>query len=808
MGNNFSCKLPYYRCVLTFLAAMLIFSGTASADTYYVSTTGSDSNSGTIDYPFESLTAAMSAASAGDTIYLREGTYDFSSKLSISESGTSSAMITVSGYAGETAVLDFSGTSTGTRGIELSGNYWHLYNFIVQNAGDNGIYITGTNNIVELIVTRYNQDSGIQLHTGAADNLILNCDSYLNYDPSNHGENADGFATKFGLGIGNILRDCRAWSNSDDGYDCWNSNPPSEAVTFDGCRSFRNGIDHWNEGSSFAGDGNGFKLGAGAGAHLLINCVAYDNPHNGIDVNGNTTGVHVYNCNAIMNGTSSGTNFRFDEYNSAHVLRNNLSYPASEIIYDDIDDEYNSWNGFTVSESDFVSLDPTGIDGPRQADGSLPESSFMQLAAGSSLIDSGIDVGLPYEGSAPDLGACEFTGQEYPPAAPTGLAASIGCEKVALDWDDNGETDITGYNVYRSTTPSGTYTIAPNASGLTASDYTDTDVVYTTTYYYVVTAINESLLESAYSDQVSARPTVYGDFIVNRAVDDADLDYLAALWLDDDCQLTGSADLGDDCIVNLTEFAAFAQNFGFIEQDTAPPSAPTALAAYAGDLVVTLDWNDSTEEDLDGYNVYRSLTSGGDYELLNDTIVTASEYTDDTVANGTTYYYIVTAVDASSNESYDSNEAFATPTVEDIEIIIQEYETGFCSLVSDAEIDGIDSDHSGYTGDGFTNTANQNGAGINYSVNILTPGTYAFIWKYASASGNRTANLIIDGSVEAAVDFPASGDWTAWVDTTGAEITLTAGMKEIRLEATTSSGLANIDYMQVTGPNLEAAACP
>jgi unsaturated rhamnogalacturonyl hydrolase len=92
-----------------------------------------------------------------------------------------------------------------------------------------------------------------------------------------------------------------------------------------------------------------------------------------------------------------------------------------------------------------------------------------------------------------------------------------------------------------------------------------------------------------------------------------------------------------------------------------PPSAPTGLTATAGNDMVTLDWNDNSEADLDGYNVYRSLTSGSGYGKLNVTLLSTSDYVDNTAINGTTYYYVVTAADTNGNESSNSNEATATP---------------------------------------------------------------------------------------------------------------------------------------------------
>ena len=90
-----------------------------------------------------------------------------------------------------------------------------------------------------------------------------------------------------------------------------------------------------------------------------------------------------------------------------------------------------------------------------------------------------------------------------------------------------------------------------------------------------------------------------------------------------------------------------------------PPAAPTGLVATAGAGQVTLDWNDNVEPDLQKYNVYRSTTAGGPYSLIVQPV--SSAYTDTGLVNGSTYYYVVTAVDNASQESGNSNEASATP---------------------------------------------------------------------------------------------------------------------------------------------------
>src|SRR5208282_1657966 len=87
-----------------------------------------------------------------------------------------------------------------------------------------------------------------------------------------------------------------------------------------------------------------------------------------------------------------------------------------------------------------------------------------------------------------------------------------------------------------------------------------------------------------------------------------------------------------------------------------PPSAPTGLVATAGNAQVMLTWTASTG--ASSYNVKRSTTNGGPYSTVNSPTVT--NYTDSGLTNGTTYYYVVTAVN-SSGESGPSSQASATP---------------------------------------------------------------------------------------------------------------------------------------------------
>lgn len=133
---------------------------------------------------------------------------------------------------------------------------------------------------------------------------------------------------------------------------------------------------------------------------------------------------------------------------------------------------------------------------------------------------------------------------------------------------------------------------------------------------------------------------------------------------------------------------------------------------------------------------------------------------------------------------------------------IQENTTGFCS------VDGtIDSNNAGYTGSGFANSTNAAGAGVNWRV-TASAGTYTLTWRYSNGGGSdRPGRVLVDGaSVVSSLSFPASTDWTTWT-TVSATVTLSAGTHTLRLEATGSGGLANIDNISVTGPSVQPAAC-
>ncbi len=420
---------------------------------YYVAPTGSsDSNNGSIGSPFATFGKAISLANPGDTIFARGGTYNLNSTLEITKAGATNNPINLQAYPGETPILDFSTQpySSSSRGLKLStgADWWHIKGLTIEHAGDNGFYTGANHGVFEQMVTRYNRDTGFQIHDSASYNLILNCDSYENYDAPNLGENADGFAAKSSsVGPGNIFRGNRSWGNADDGFDVYYT--VNYGILVDNCWTFDNGIDLWGVGEFYQGDGNGYKLGNPGGPSVVVNSLAVDNAHNGMDINGSVAAVKVFNSTSFRNSR----NWRFDQPISAQVLKNNISYLGDNFNSIDpaVSDSFNSWNGgVSLNNDDFESLSRIvdGVDllkAPRQADGSLPDlGGFLHLAAGSDLIDAGTPISftfngvtynLSYNGLAPDLGAFE-----YVPAGP------------ALPGDYNGDNivDAADYTVWRN----------------------------------------------------------------------------------------------------------------------------------------------------------------------------------------------------------------------------------------------------------------------------------------------------------------------------------------------------------------------
>jgi pectate lyase len=284
----------------------------------------------------------------------------------------------------------------------------------------------GSRNRFEQLALHDGMGNGWYL-TGGSSNLVLNCDAYNNrgLDGGSLG-NTDGFGChpNSSSGRGNIIRGCRAWFNSDDGYDLINA---KAAVTIDHCWSFYNG--YFTNFVDSTGDGNGFKSG-GYGLngtappnpvprHVTQFCLAVRNRANGFYANHHTGGLNWFNDTAYRNGVNYDmqcalTNNSTDVPGYDQIMKNTLGYKGSSGETDNLDVAQCdvSFNYFTldvsVATNDFQSLDESLLTLPRQTNGDLPYIAFAQLVSSSDLVNAGTNYGFAFAGTAPDLGAFEY----------------------------------------------------------------------------------------------------------------------------------------------------------------------------------------------------------------------------------------------------------------------------------------------------------------------------------------------------------------------------------------------------------------
>ena len=421
----------------------------------YVSPSGKSTAAGTQNAPMDLLTA-INSISDGYTIWMEEGTYKayelYGAPIVIAESnsGAEGAYKTISSINGGTVTIDFSGMAElgSNRGIVLDGSYWHFYDIDICNAGDNGMLLSGDNNIIELCQFYANHDSGLQIsryNTSAdtidlwpSNNLILNCTAFDNKDEATC-ENADGFAAKLTCGEGNVFDGCISYCNSDDGWDLY-AKPATGStgvVTIKNCVAFGNGKLTNGEGSA-NGDMNGFKLGGSnkqcPTPHVVTNCLAFNNGATGFTDNGNGGAVTLTNCTSVNNGMYNAAKANYMCYRTSKdaAYTNLLSFAekktaatdqflgnVSHTLYhykgvgtywvnnwlctDGAKTKYSGSEGadYTVSASDFVSTQIPGYDAAtgaytadyhsifRNADGSINLSGLYEVSSDSPLYTAG-----------------------------------------------------------------------------------------------------------------------------------------------------------------------------------------------------------------------------------------------------------------------------------------------------------------------------------------------------------------------------------------------------------------------------------
>jgi uncharacterized repeat protein (TIGR02059 family) len=423
----------------------LLISLSLTGTTYYVATNGSDNNPGTISEPFATWQKGFDIAKAGDLVYIRGGIYTvygssfhagYVGVVVDNKSGTDDNPIMITAYPGEIPILDcenITGPSTRVGICFYKSSYWHLKGLQITNATQYqgggylsiGVLTECSNNItLELLSISRIGGPGIRIATDSEDILVLNCDSFYNYDPYSdpQGDNADGFNTgEISERLGNERKitfiGCRAWDNSDDGFDfifC------AGITILDKCWAWHNGVIPGT--NTLVGNSNGFKLGGGFGTssktdylRIVTNCLSYNHRQIGFTQQGGDCNMLLYNNTAYLNDNQG---YEFGTHARADILRNNISYRNGKDVFQSSQtQDHNSWDSnVNLNDADFTGFNDNQLVNPRNEDGSLPDIDFLHLANGSDLIDAGIDVGFDFNGDAPDLGAFETgSGQTIPP---------------------------------------------------------------------------------------------------------------------------------------------------------------------------------------------------------------------------------------------------------------------------------------------------------------------------------------------------------------------------------------------------------
>ena len=434
----------HFLAILTLLTAIVT---ATDAKVIYVAPQGDDAAAGTIDAPLATLPAAYRLTEGGDTVCFRGGTYNVTDSqvmkikgvyafvFALEKAGTAEHRTCYMGYPGERPVFDFSALMLDGKhrfaAFYLGADYVHLRNFDIvgvpvrikgHTQSECVSARRGSHCIVEDIAMHDGMAIGYYQKRGSH-NLVVDCDAYNNYDDYSegpYGGNVDGFGCHVfdTFEVGNLFRRCRAWRNSDDGFDLISCAAP---VEIDHCMAFYNGYcpssnpaDTVNFVS--AGDGNGFKAG-GWGmnkrktkcpdvcpSHYIHHSLAYRNKAHGFYANHHLAG------NTWENNTSCGNRSNYNMLNRKntfeaidvpgydHSLANNVSWTFTDaslgghLINIDPDRITLTNNSFAPSVSSvevtaemFVSTSVSLLFTRRLPDGRLPSIDFLRGKAGTIL---------------------------------------------------------------------------------------------------------------------------------------------------------------------------------------------------------------------------------------------------------------------------------------------------------------------------------------------------------------------------------------------------------------------------------------
>jgi hypothetical protein len=450
--------------LLCFLVCILLDSA-ASAKTYYVAVNGSDTNAGTLERPFATINKGTPLLAAGDILYIRGGTYN--QTITVENSGTVGAFITVMGYPGETVVIDGQDVlPTGVWGalFAVTGNYAVVRDVTVKNSNWMGLVLKGHHDQAISVKSYGNKENGILVVGDYG--RVENCEVWWNCKSNEYGKNERaGWAS--GLSAARhpqhaLLRNNRVWNNWGEGlstyeaeytnmednvvYDNWSANvylsdtkysvlqrnlvyrTPDNPVKGTGASEagITMGDENYNPPSSDNKIINNLVLGTNtcfyfwqgiSGGGLINTLIAYN------------TFVGSYMDTNLKISDGSHSNTRIEN----NLIEQSNTLPIAAITLDNsgLSFSYNLWSknppsgaSGTADVIDEPKLAKTGAIAPGEL---TPE--WFKILAGSPARDRAKAISEVTEdffgtarGKYPDIGACEFQQTDVtPPTPPIGI---------------------------------------------------------------------------------------------------------------------------------------------------------------------------------------------------------------------------------------------------------------------------------------------------------------------------------------------------------------------------------------------------
>lgn len=241
---------------------------------------------------------------------------------------------------------------------------------------------------------------------------------------------------------------------------------------------------------------------------------------------------------------------------------------------------------------------------------------------------------------------------------------------------------------------------------------------------------------------------------------------------------------------NATIYPGNTVSFGFCGTGT----EGNYLATLAELVLVGGQSSSSTTSSSSSTTTSSTGSSSGSGTTSSSTGSSTSGSTSNSTSNSTS------SSTSSSSSSSSSSTGSSGGTVTSYSL--QEATAGFCGVEG-----SIDSNNAGFTGAGFANTDNALGNGINYAIDAAETAVYQFHFVYANGATARSADLVVNGATVASLSFENTSSWVTWQSSDTLSIALQAGNNLVRLEASNSAGLPNVDFLQVEGASPGAGSC-